>query len=249
MNLKTQNRRYSNYYWRVAHPSGPRTSLNQIWVPRSSPVLARAGPSRPQAALVTDSFLADNYSRHVPRRLKRHQETRDLHFIIFSSYQRRPLLACPQAMHWFEVALELSRRRYDFYVIGYVVMPEHVHLLISEPERGTLASAIQAMKQSVARRLVGDSQHFWQARYYDFNVWTVRKRVEKLRYIHRNPVKRGLAEKPEDWRWSSFRNYATGEEGVVKIESPSTGRKRKRGKGATGESYDANNVGRVTAPP
>ena len=82
--------------------------------------------------------------------------------------------------------------------------------------------------QSVARRLIGDNKHFWQARYYDFNVWTARKRVEKLRYIHRNPVKRGLVEKPEDWRWSSFRNHATGEEGVVEIESEWTGRKRER---------------------
>ena len=131
-------------------------------------------------------------------------------------------------MHQFEVALEWSRRQYDFYVIGYVVMPEHAHLLISEPERGTLASAVQAIKQSVARRLLGESPHFWQARYYDFNVWTKKKRIEKLKYIHRNPVKRGLVEKPEDWRWSSFCNYATGEEGVVEVESPATGRKRER---------------------
>ena len=48
---------------------------------------------------------------------------------------------------------------------------------------------------------------FWQARFYDFNVWTERKRVEKLRYMHRNPVMRGLANSPEDWRWSSFRWY------------------------------------------
>ena len=52
-------------------------------------------------------------------------------------------------MHLFEVALEWSRRHYDFYVIGYVVMPEHVHLLVSEPEHGTLASAVQAIKQSL----------------------------------------------------------------------------------------------------
>ncbi len=164
----------------------------------------------------------------MPRGLKRYQEARDLHFITFSCYRRQPLLASPRAMHQFEVALEWSRMRYDFYVIGYVVMPEHVHLLISEPERGTLASAVQAIKQSVARRLIGDSPHFWQARYYDFNVWTKTKRIEKLKYIHRNPVKRGLVEKPEDWRWSSFRNYATGEEGVVEVESRSTGRKRER---------------------
>ena len=54
--------------------------------------------------------------------------------------------------------------------------------------------ALQALKQSVARRLIGDRKHFWQARYYDFNVYTKKKRVEKLRYMHRNPVKRGLVE-------------------------------------------------------
>ena len=109
----------------------------------------------------------------------------------------------------------------------YVVMPEHVHLLVSEPERGRLAVAIQMLKQIVAQKLrstidratVSQSRHFWQVRYYDFNVWTARKRIEKLRYMHRNPVKRGLVEKPEDWRWSSFRHYRTGEEGVVEIES------------------------------
>ena len=112
----------------------------------------------------------------MPRGLKRHQEAHDLHFITFSCYRRQPLLASPRAMHQFEVALELSRVLYDFYITDYVVMPE----------RGTLASAVQAIKQSVARRLIGDRQHFWQARYYDFNVWTAKKRIEKLRYIHRN---------------------------------------------------------------
>jgi putative transposase len=164
----------------------------------------------------------------MPRGLKRYQEARELHFVTFSCYRRQPLLASPPAMHQLEVALEWSRKHYGFYVIGYVVMPEHVHVLISEPERGTLASAVQAIKQSVARRLIGNHEHFWQARYYDFNVWTRKKRIEKLKYIHRNPVKRGLAEKPEDWPWSSFRNYATGEEGVVEVESPSTGRRRER---------------------
>jgi len=58
---------------------------------------------------------------------------------------------------------------------------------------------------------------FWQARFYDFNVWTERKRTEKLRYIHRNPVTRGLAGSPELWAWSSFRWYALGERGPVRI--------------------------------
>ncbi len=62
--------------------------------------------------------------------------------------------------------------------------------------------------------------------YYDFNVWSERKFVEKLRYIHRNPVTRGLVARPEDWRWSYFRHYAQGETGVVEIESQWTARKR-----------------------
>ncbi|MGH9641079.1 MAG: REP-associated tyrosine transposase, partial [Terriglobales bacterium] len=59
--------------------------------------------------------------------------------------------------------------------------------------------------------------HVWQKRFYDFNVWSGRKRVEKLRYMHRNPVKRGLVESPKLWRWSSYRAYAPGEAGPVRI--------------------------------
>ena len=108
-------------------------------------------------------------------------------------------------------------------------MPEHVHLLVNEPERGTLAQAMQALKQSVARRLaLRAPDPFWQARYYDFNVWSERKFVEKLRYIHRNPVARGLVARPEDWPWSSFRHYVSGELGAVEIESQWTARIRER---------------------
>jgi len=108
-------------------------------------------------------------------------------------------------------------------------MPEHVHLLLNEPERDTLATAMQSLKQGIARQLALRAQEpFWQARYYDFNVWSEMKFVEKLRYIHRNPVKRGLVEKPEQWEWSSFGHYATGEVGVVEIESQWTARRRER---------------------
>jgi putative transposase len=108
-------------------------------------------------------------------------------------------------------------------------MPEHVHLLVNEPERGSLAKAIQSLKQGVARRLALRARDsFWQARYYDFNVWSEHKFVEKLRYIHRNPVKRGLVARPEDYRWSSFRHYASGETSVVEIESQWTARIRER---------------------
>ena len=106
-------------------------------------------------------------------------------------------------------------------------MPEHVHMLVSEPECGTLAQAMQSPKQGVARRLaLRAPESFWQARYYDFNVWSERKFVEKLRYVHRNPVERGLVARPEDWDWSSFRHYLKGERGTVEIESQWVARER-----------------------
>ena len=76
-------------------------------------------------------------------------------------------------------------------------MPEHFHLLASEPKNGPLASAVQAIKQSVSRMLIGKRDHFWQERYYDFKVWSLAKQKEKVNYIHRNPVRRGLVERPE----------------------------------------------------
>ena len=111
--------------------------------------------------------------------------------------------------------------------MGYVLMPEHVHLLVSEPMNRNLATALQALKQSVSRSLaLRSALPFWEPRYYDFNVWTAKKQTEKLKYLHRNPVVRGLVAKPEDWKWSSFRHYATGAEGAVEIESKWTERRR-----------------------
>ena len=120
----------------------------------------------------------------------------------------------------FERELETIRTRYGFVVAGYVLMPEHVHLLLGEPRQSSLSIALQVLKQQTSRKLklLREAQ-FWQPRYYDFNVHNEEKRIEKLSYMHRNPVKRGLVDKPEDWPWSSFRHYATGETGAVEIES------------------------------
>jgi putative transposase len=165
----------------------------------------------------------------MPWGLKRFHQSRNLHFLTFICYHRLPNFHHPNARAIFETSLERVRQKYDLCVYGYVVMPEHVHMLVNEPERETLAKAMQSLKQSVARTLaLRAADPFWQARYYDFNVWSERKFVEKLRYIHRNPVERGLVARPEDWPWSSFRHYMTGEPGPVEIESEWTGRKRER---------------------
>ncbi|HEY1577510.1 MAG TPA: transposase [Terracidiphilus sp.] len=156
--------------------------------------------------------------------LVRFHQTGNFHFITFSCYHRKPHLRTVASKELFESALERARKRYNFVVVGYVVMPEHVHLLVNEPKIGTLDRAIQALKLSVTKRT--RIHPFWQTRYYDFNVWNPEKTTEKLRYIHRNPIMRGLVAKPEDWPWSSFSHYATGIEGVVEIESFWTAAKR-----------------------
>jgi putative transposase len=122
----------------------------------------------------------------------------------FCCYHRHLSFTTPIPRQIFEAALERVRLSFDLCVYGYVVMPEHVHLLLSEPQQHTLADAIKSLKQGVSRRLIGEAEHFWQKRYYDFNVRNEPQFVEKLRYIHQNPVKRGLCARAEDWEWSSF---------------------------------------------
>ena len=132
----------------------------------------------------------------MPRGLIRYEHTGSFHFLTFSCYHRFQHLGAAEARDLFEEALERVRRRYRFVVAGYVVMPEHVHLLIGEPVKGVVSGVIHALKLSVAMRRA--ERPFWQARYYDFLVHNEEKRVEKLRYMHRNPVVRGLVAKPED---------------------------------------------------
>ena len=169
----------------------------------------------------------------MPTHPTRYYGTGELHFITCSCYQRQPWLRTAQRRDLFLKVLEQVRRRYQFVVVGYVVMPEHIHLLLSEAQHKTPSTVMQALKLGFARRVLGQLRrrrdsaqgrlfeparhHVWQKRFYDFNVWSSRKRAEKLRYMHRNPVKRGLVESPELWRWSSYRAYALGEIGVVRI--------------------------------
>ncbi len=156
--------------------------------------------------------------------LERRYGEGDLHFITFSCIYRRPLLGNAQARDTFVQVLSEVRVRYAFRLIGHVVMPEHVHLLMSEPKQGSLAKTLQALKLSVA--VQRSERPFWTPRYYDFNVYGARKLIEKRRYIHRNPVTRGLVKEPDEWKWSSFHHWWTGDTGAVEIESNWTARRR-----------------------
>lgn len=98
-------------------------------------------------------------------------------------------------------------------------MPEHVHMLLSEPHHTRLATALNVLKTQTSKQLKEDRTRFWQVRYHDVNIITHRRWLHTLRYIHRNPVKRGLVQRPEDWPWSSYRHWLTGESGKVQIAS------------------------------
>jgi len=173
------------------------------------------------------------YSFLMTKGLRRYYGAGTLHFITCSCYHRKPWLDTESRRNLFVTVLEKVRQRYRFVVLGYVVMPERFHLLISEPHKGDPSKVMQLVKQLYAQRVLRRSRrkrrdgqgslwdpgpvHVWQARFYDFNVWTERKRVEKLRYMHRNPVKRGLVTEPEQWPWSSFRDYLYGQTGKVRV--------------------------------
>jgi putative transposase len=169
--------------------------------------------------------------------LKRYYGRGDLHFVTFSCYRRRPFLGTRRARDRFVKILDQVRARHGFRLIGYVVMPEHVHLLLSEPPKGSPSKVLQVLKQKVSAALrkkrrpsspgqlalrfpetQRDGNHFWQRRFYDFNVWSEKKLKEKLHYMHGNPAERKLVSHPRDWPWSSFSFYAKGEAGLIRID-------------------------------
>ena len=117
----------------------------------------------------------------------------DLHFITFSCYHRLPFLGDPQARDGFLRILNWVRLRHQFQLFGYVLMPEHVHLLLSEPLKVTPSTVLQVLKQKVSRELASARENvaasrrlvtsaaangdapFMQRRFYDFNVWNPAK--------------------------------------------------------------------------
>ena len=126
-----------------------------FWGPEMEP------PPRP-------NFPVGVFSQCMKGQRIRYQQSGEFHFLTFSSFRRRPYLSTSAAMELFENALERVRLRYLIAVAGYVVMPEHVHLLVNEPVRGLLSRTVQALRLSVSMR--SRERPFWQAHYYDFNV-------------------------------------------------------------------------------
>ena len=155
-------------------------------------------------------------------------------FVTFGCFRRRHLLADAAACEIVLTELARLRDHRNVRVLGYVIMPDHVHLILHPPDDIRLGTAIGVFKTRTAHRILelwndGRRQSriprrdngeaaVWQRRCYDHNCRTDEIVIEKLKYCHDNPVKRGLVDRAEDWPWSSCRWYLGHREGVFPID-------------------------------
>ncbi len=166
------------------------------------------------------------------------------HFITFSCYHHLPMLGRDKCKRIVLGHLNMLSRTHQVGVVGYVVMPDHVHALVRPIATGLLSTFIQQWKRMTSDAIleflklgtpqdttpfadrVRDSAgkiHVWQKRYYPFNVFTIEKAVEKLEYMHNNPVKAGLVNDPCDWPWSTASHFLKGKPcpvDLVAIDGP-----------------------------
>ncbi|MHC2067972.1 REP-associated tyrosine transposase [Bremerella sp. T1] len=166
--------------------------------------------------------------KHVPA------EQLYIHFVTFSCYKRRQVLRFDQANR---VVLSCLNRSLQFFrgdCLGFVLMPDHVHLLVWFPEKNQLADFLHDWKQQSSHfikrqvnkhkwsffKQVPPDDPIWQKRYYSFEIYDPDKVEEKLAYMHQNPVRAGLSDFPCDWKWSSARWYENGRSVGVPIRMP-----------------------------
>ena len=154
-----------------------------------------------------------------------------VHFITFSCYKRRRLLDVDEAKKIVIGVLSYQLKKQKGKCLGFVIMPEHVHALVWFPENEQLSHFMKQWKQissSRIKRMFKDkfpmyagsfdyNEPVWKQRYYSFNVFSENKLIEKLHYMHNNPVKAGLAKKACDWNYSSAGFYEKGKSVGVAI--------------------------------
>lgn len=183
----------------------------------------------------------------MPSRLRRHDEYGHVHFLTVSCFRRLQFFRHDSVKQVFVDAMNMVRDKFGVRWLGYVIMPEHVHVLVLPQRPGAgeptpISTALHHLKGASGRsgkealreiwrhrRSLGSrpldawatgvgAKPFWKTRGYDFNVVEEMKVVEKLDYMHRNPIRRGLVERPEQWRWSSYRFYELGDGSLIEMD-------------------------------
>ncbi|HUS91135.1 MAG TPA: transposase [Phycisphaerae bacterium] len=177
------------------------------------------------------------------KRCKRWDEYGSAHFLTFSCFRRQAFLRRHRTCHWVVDAIDAARAKRPFELWGFVIMPDHVHILLLPHQGVRISRILEAIKTPVARRAVawvrknapgflermahhhadGSITHrFWQSGGgYDRSMRSVRDMHEKLEYLHYNPVRRGLVTQPEQWRWSSYRAWAEATDEPIPINRDS----------------------------
>ncbi len=170
----------------------------------------------------------------------RYNQLGDVHFLTFHCFGGQRFFAGQHAPGWFLESLDVARNRKPFDLLAFVIMPEHVHLLVAPAEGVPVSAILSAIKQPVSRKAIAwVKQHrpeflarmldvqpkgkrhyrFWErGGGYDRNVQNVEEVHEKMRYIHLNPVRRELVESPEQWPWSSYRAWFEGVDEPIRID-------------------------------
>lgn len=172
----------------------------------------------------------DSGKSYFEKRRRRYNVAGQARELTFSCYQRISFFSRERTSEWFRQALEEARAKFGFQVWAYVLMPDHVHLLIFPGDAAAqMPQFLQAVKEPVARQAIAflkanapawlarltvhEGQRvrhrFWQpGGGYDRNITSTKTLRAMIDYIHANPVRRGLVARIEDWEWSSARWYA-----------------------------------------
>ncbi len=171
---------------------------------------------------------------------RRYDDVGHAHSLTFTCFGGQPFLSRDRTRRWMIEAIELARTKHGFDVWAYVLMPEHVHLLIYPPDTSySISKILTTLKQPVSKRarlfvkeqapsflermtdVQPNGKHavrFWQrGGGYDRNLWSRKHIWETIDYIHANPVRRELCAHPADWRWSSARSYENRSTGLLPI--------------------------------
>jgi putative transposase len=154
------------------------------------------------------------------------------HFVTFSTYKRRRLLDHDHPKRIVLGVLNYVLKKHQARCIGFVIMPDHVHALVWFPTTGQLSAFMHEWKRQSSLRIrnwyrkeaphyaanFGEGNHFWQPKYFPFEIYSRKKLEEKLTYMHQNPVRAGLVARATDWLWSSARWYEFRESVGVPIQ-------------------------------
>ena len=171
--------------------------------------------------------------------LRHYDNLNTVRFITFSCHNRLNLLNDDNAKLIFLKHLDKVRSKYEFKLHCFVIMPNHIHLIVYPIPGTSIGQVIGELKSWSPREILDNFKLadapvldklkvlrrseerlvFWQKRCYDHNCRGMKSVKEKIRYCHRNPVTRGLVKNPQNWRWSSFNYYAGNEYNLLRIDT------------------------------